>query len=299
MNSKFFVIIGVILVIAMAGSIYLTNQDVQNQSKLEQLLEKSQIEFEEIQKSKDVHMYPSKQSELFHVYAYKNQFKENPDGNKTPEILNFILKQELIKKYEDIGLFVEPQNAVVIIPTFTASAYKVPGFYNYYEGKCDIKCLKVIIQDKTSGFTSSDNGVKILSLLQYEMITDVDVDKNPNILKKYDKIILLHNEYVTKNQFDAIIQHPNVIYLYPNALYAEVESNYEENTITLKRGHNFPDKDIKNGFGWEYDNTPMEYDQLCTEWMFYPINNGWMLNCYPEDTLLINNQEFLKQLKEF
>ena len=131
------------------------------------------------------------------------------------------------------------------------------------------------------------------------MITDVDVDKNPDILQNYEKIILLHNEYVTKKQFDAVTNHPNVVYLYPNALYAEVETNYEDSTITLKRGHNYPENSIRNGFDWKYDNSPMEYDTDCNEWKFDRIDNGWMLNCYPEGSPLMNDQDFYKKIKDF
>ena len=47
---------------------------------------------------------------------------------------------------------------------------------------------------------------------------------------------MLHNEYVTRPMFDAITSHPNVIYLYPNALYAEIEVNYiDENNHFDKR----------------------------------------------------------------
>ena len=299
MNMKIFGVVVIIITIIVAGVIYQIQSEEQKQSKLDLFFEKTQIEFEEKQNSDDVYVYPPEFFELFHVYVHKNQLRVNSDETQSPEILNFIPKMELKQTFGEIGLFDKSQNTVVIIPIFTANAYKVPSFYNYYDGSCSEICLTVSIQNRTSGFTSSNNGVKILKLLQYEMITDVDVDKNPDILKKYDKIILLHNEYVTKKQFDAITSHPNVIYLYPNALYAEIETDYEKNTMTLKKGHDYPEKNIKNGFGWEYDNSPMEYDQDCSKWEFYPINNGWMLNCYPEDTLLINNEEFLKQLKEF
>jgi hypothetical protein len=122
--------------------------------------------------------------------------------------------------------------------------------------------------------------------LGYSPITDIDIDKNPSILKEYDKIIMLHNEYVTRTMFDAITSHPNVIYLYPNALYAEIEVDYDNNTITLIRGHNYPEEEITNGFDWEFDNThPFEYDNNCEQMIFYPIDNGWMTNCYPEQIL--------------
>ena len=67
------------------------------------------------------------------------------------------------------------------------------------------------------------------------------VDQNPEILQNYDTVILLHNEYVTKKQFDAISTHPNLIFLHPNALYAlEIDVNYDTNTMTLIRGHDYP-----------------------------------------------------------
>ena len=46
--------------------------------------------------------------------------------------------------------------------------------------------------------------VKILNLLGYDSISDLELHKNPSILNKYDKIILLHNEYVSKKMFDAV-----------------------------------------------------------------------------------------------
>jgi len=271
----------------------------QKQSKLDQLLEKAQTDLKEIQNDKNVVLYPPKDDELFIFYVYKDEFYYNSDGKLVPKIWNFIPKKELKETYETMGLFNESQNTVVIVPIFTANAYKVPGFYNYYDGSCDEKCLTVSIEDRTSGFTSSNSGLEILKFLQYEMITDVDVDKNPNILKKYDKVIVLHNEYVTKIEFDAITNHPNVVYLYPNALYAEVESNYENDTITLKRGHNYPEKEIINGFDWEFENTdPFEYDFGCYDWEFYEITNGVMLNCYPDDSHLMMSPDFWKILKD-
>lgn len=144
----------------------------------------------------------------------------------------------------------------------------------------------------------SANAVKILKLLGYDSITDVELDKNPNLISEYNKIIILHNEYVTKKMFNAITSHPNVIYLYPNALYAEIDVNYEKNEITLIRGHNYPESEILNGFNWEFENTPYEYDKKCENWEFYDIPNGKMLNCYPEQKIW-QDKDLLKMLKEF
>lgn len=122
----------------------------------------------------------------------------------------------------------------------------------------------------------------MFQLLGYPYVTDLDVAKNPDILKKYDKIILLHNEYVTQEEFDAITNHPNVIYLYPNALYAKIAIDYDTESISLIRGHGYPNGE-SNGFDWKFDNThPFEYDTKCKDWEFYEIDNRYMLNCYPE-----------------
>lgn len=189
------------------------------------------------------------------------------------------------------------EKTVVIFPIFTAVAYNDPGFYNYYRNECDSQCLTVPIKPILRAEIGG-NGAQILKLLNYNFLSDIDIDKNPKILDNFDKVILLHNEYVTKKQFDAITSHPNVIYLYPNALHAEIEVDYDQNTITLIRGHGYPDKEIDNGFDWEFDNTrPYEFDLDCDNWEFYEIDNGKMLNCFPERQLY-EDKSLLKALKE-
>jgi len=97
--------------------------------------------------------------------------------------------------------------------------------------------------------------------------------------------------------FDAITSHPKVIYLYPNALYAEIEVNYTDETMTLIRGHNYPEPEIKNGFDWEFDNThPYEYDKTCANMEMYKIENGWMTTCYPE-LLFVESEQIFNLLK--
>ena len=89
------------------------------------------------------------------------------------------------------------KKTVVVFPTFTDSAYSEPGFYTYYRAECDEKCLTIKIQNNFLP-QSNPNAVQVLRLLGYSFVTDVDVDKNPAILSTYNKVIILHNEYVTK-----------------------------------------------------------------------------------------------------
>ena len=95
---------------------------------------------------------------------------------------------------------------------------------------------------------------------------------------------MLHNEYVTIEFYEAIINHPNVYFMYPNALYAEIE--LVDGVMTLIRGHDFPpgaELCEGNGFCWEFENTrPDEYDLECIDFEWRQIDNGYQLNCYPE-----------------
>lgn len=205
--------------------------------------------------------------------------------------LSLELKPGLDDLYKDLGLFDKPRDAVFIYPSFTQAAYGKSGFYDYYNNKCDIQCLTVKIPTGIHGIqASSIAGAWTLKLLNYPYLKDEDVDKNPDILKQYKRVIVLHNEYVTKKEFGAITSHPNVIFLYPNALYAEVKADYADDTITLVRGHNYPDSSITNGFSWKYDNSKYEYNVDCKNWNFYNAGEYIMLNCYPEYKLLYAEQ---------
>jgi len=240
-------------------------------------------------------------SYLFDIIVPENQFYrilERPDSLKYMST-DIVPREEYRGLYAQIGLFLEPQNTVVIFPKFTEAAYNEPGFYTYYRTECNESCLTVKIGNYSPHYTASKNGFKVLRTLGYDYIDDVTLAKNPEILESFDKVILLHNEYVTRGMFDAITNHPNVIYLYPNALYGEVEYDEKNNTITLIRGHAYPDDSVDNGFDWEYDNTrPYEFDTDCIGWEFIEIPNGRMLMCYPE-FLILKDDSLLRMIKDF
>jgi hypothetical protein len=235
-------------------------------------------------------------SEIFDVWSYEIDIYLEFEKLVTKDI-HLILIEENEQLYKVIGVN-EDVNAIVILPVFTSTAYSENGFYEYYEGNCNnCTTAKILENNYLLFYQASQMGARVLETLGYKTITDIDLDKNPNILKRFDTVILLHNEYVTQAMFNSIVNHPHVIYLYPNALYAEIEVDYKKNEITLIRGHGFPTEDVDNGFDWEYDNTrPYEFDEKCEKWEFYKIPNGKMLNCYPEKAL-ISNIELLKELK--
>jgi hypothetical protein len=237
-------------------------------------------------------------SDFFNVYCFKNSIHYEFREGKTVTVCSssaIALNPNNMDIYDELATWDEPQKVAVVYPIFTASAYQgdIPqlpaeerGFYAYYQGRCDdCTTVKIISESNPEKLTysASGMGIQVLSLLGYTTLTDIDVDQNPNVLNGFDTIIMLHNEYVTRTIFDAVTNHPNVLYLYPNALYAEVEVDYVDNTITLIRGHGYPEPVILNGFDWEFDNTrPYEFDNTCENMEFYQIKNGWMTNCYPD-----------------
>ena len=163
------------------------------------------------------------------------------DKNNNPTYVNVEKRPELSEFYKQVGFANASEDVVFVYPVFTQGAYGDHGFYDYYNKKCGPECLSLPIPSKfVPTYASSMTASLVLSLLNYSHITDVQIDKNPDILKKYHKVIVLHNEYVTKREFDAITSHPNVIYLFPNALYAEVKTDYANNTFTLIKGHGYP-----------------------------------------------------------
>ncbi len=187
---------------------------------------------------------------------------------------------------------------VVIYPIFTQAAYGTGGFYSYYAKHCDTRCLTVHIPLKPFPlYATGGQAYLYLSSLGFDVITDVDVDKNPSILREYKNVIVLHNEYVTETEFKAITSHSNVIYLYPNTMYAQVNVNYGTSQIKLVKGHEYPVSTISNGFGWKLDNSKYEYNTACSNWNFYRVANGWMLNCYP-DMVISNDKVLLSSLME-
>ena len=236
-------------------------------------------------------------SSFFEVYGVYGDCIIN-NGNIVWNSITLGLDPSKMEMYNEVAIWNDPQNTIVVYPYFTFVAYNEPGFYTYYRGECDT-CTTTKFASPTPLYTSGGMGHQALTLLGYNSITDVEIDKNPNILEQFDKVILLHNEYVTRTMFDAITSHPNVIYLYPNALYAEIEVSYVDETITLIRGHDYPPEDpVKNGFDWEFDNThPYEYDSQCLDMVFYKIDNGYQLNCYPENIFLQNTQRVFDLLK--
>ena len=201
---------------------------------------------------------------------------------------------QYFEQYEELAA---PEKTVVIYPILTQSAYSWGSIHDFYSGRCETCSTASINEFYDPIFSVGAKTFRILEFLGYNIIDDIDIDKNPEILQDYNSIVVLHNEFVTENEFMAITSHSNVVYLYPGALTSKVEINYEDNSMSLKRGPTFPEPYIKNGFDWKHDNSKMAKNTVCEKWQFYKISNGHMLNCTPED-IIQNNSKLLKELKK-
>ena len=201
------------------------------------------------------------------------------------------LTDDDIKKYGNQDL-----KAVVIYPIFTQSAYKDNGFYPPKgDTKYPYHTSTNLVTKINATYTEGGNGYQFLKQLNYPIITDIDVDKDPSILNKYDKVILLHNEYMTQKEFDAIKNHTHVLYLYPNSMYAKISVDYDKMLITLVQGHGY--KNMTNGFGY-VTTSDHEYDLRCDNYKWQTRPNGIQPTCYPA-FVIQSDRSMLETIKEF
>jgi len=150
---------------------------------------------------------PASGDDIFEVWVYEDEVTGvAKDDSVLFEYKYFGLKPENNEIYDDLGILNDPQKTIFVVPIFTITAYGDGGFYEYYSDECDEICINEIPirHDLPPNYQSSGNSIKVLRLLGYPFITDVEIEKNPDILKRFDKVIILHNEYVTKNEFDAV-----------------------------------------------------------------------------------------------
>jgi len=150
---------------------------------------------------------------------------------------------------------------------------------------------------------SSNLGAQALALLDYPIISDLEIEIYPKILSNYDKVIVLHNKYVTKTMFDSIINHPKVVYLYPDSLSEEITIDFSKNTINVLNPLKFPqEKNFQNDFQWEFASEHLKYENCISDnfsMKFEKVKNGIMLNCYPESNFAYYSPDLFKIIKEF
>ncbi len=96
--------------------------------------------------------------------------------------------------------------------------------------------------------------------LRSGMVTDLDVINNTRLINFQKTIIILDNVYVTQNVYDAIRNHDNVIYLYPNSLSGLVQVEDGKMRVVEYAGRNYSD---------------------CEAWDFRDVPSGVRIKCNP------------------
>jgi hypothetical protein len=172
---------------------------------------------------------------------------------------------------------------IVVDPVFTKAAYRPGGWYD------NPFITEIKLQGPDSWRTYYGGSVNgLIALNETGMVdttTDVEVTLHPELLKAYDKVILLHNEYVTKTEYYAIMNHSNVFYAYPNALHrfvtfkGNVTPYGESGTISLI-GYT---SDPYSSSIWGHVNEFVSCVHHPIKIVKYP--NGSGLSCYPERLL--------------
>lgn len=187
-----------------------------------------------------------------------------------------------------------PRAVAFVEPSFTAAAYNLDGFYEFYDKYQDVDFGQDIADDlnlmtadipaepdrayfepilqRVRGFVSSD--------VEMTIIGDTDVHDGfifrDDETNAYEALILLHNEYVTQQEYDNLKRYVSnggkIIFLDGNLFYGEVAYDRAYCTATLIKGHDweFDGKVVKRSVSERYFDENGEF--LGSNYM---INSLW------------------------
>ena len=99
-------------------------------------------------------------SHFFEIYGMQGDCLVDDKGNRLWNSLALGLNPNKIDRYNEVAVWNDPQNTVVVYPYFTASAYSEPGFYTYYRGECD-DCTTTKLVQPAIQYTSSGIGHRL------------------------------------------------------------------------------------------------------------------------------------------
>ena len=108
----------------------------------------------------------------------------NEKGQAIPLKGYFELKPELESTYEQYRP--NEKNSYCGTCIYQVRAYAKNGFYAYFDGICDQRCLttNIVSKEKFILVRFQTGAIKIFQLLGYETISDIDTQRNCRNLKK-------------------------------------------------------------------------------------------------------------------
>ena len=179
-------------------------------------------------------------------------------------------------------------------PSFTDAAYGVGGFYEFYAkyhgtgfdefitADLDLMTADISANPDLSYYEPIVEKVKTSMQLGSKVTILSDMDVHDGVIfgpggdNAFRALFLLHNEYVTQQEYDNlkrfVYNGGTLVFIDSNAFYAEVSYDREECNVTLVKGHD-----------WEFNgeiarrSVSERYEQENREWVGtnYMINALW------------------------
>jgi len=200
-------------------------------------------------------------------------------------VVNINSMEELESTYDFLKN--STQSTIVVYPTYTYYANEKNSLADVGTENCDRCETYMFDYGLRRPYGYSDIGGSFLPIAEryFNMTDDYIVNKHPEILDAFDRVILMRNTYVTENLRQTILSHDKVIYLFPDAMTKQI--NITNSTMTYI-GEYEPLHSMVPV--WNDDNR-------CADWLFVPVENGYIMTCFP-DVALINNNEMLITIRD-
>ena len=181
-------------------------------------------------------------------------------GNENWAEVIFSVSPFINTNLENSSLTSNDKRIALVRPIFTDGAYNKGGFYEFYpkygdvpEGKEIYTDLDLLSSHITYDPETSDATYLLLDHLKnitngpIPIISDEDIHEGyifkDDGTNAYDVLFMLHEEYVTKQEYVNLKQFVNhggvIVFIDGNVLYAEVSYNPDMHTVTLLRGHDW------------------------------------------------------------
>jgi len=199
-------------------------------------------------------------------------------------------------------LYKSTERIIVVYPSYTYWANEQNSLADIGDEDWCYECESYTASHEqfavtNGGYSDVGYSVGIIGYQYFTYVTDYYLEHDNTSIKieDYDKVILMRNVYTTDNFRNMVLNHTNVVYMFPDALTKEVITN---STYTKAPKHsNVTMTYVKNieplhpmALEWADDNR-------CEDWEFIKVVNGYMMNCVP-DIAIIDNHDMIFAMRD-
>ena len=192
------------------------------------------------------------------------------------------------------------ETILMIYPSYTWVANEPNSLVDIgrlYDGCESHTASHSIFASKSGGVSDVGGSIGRIGSEYFTVVSDyyLEHDTASINIQDFDKVILMRNSYVTDNFRNMVLNHDNVVYMFPDVFTHEVTTN---STYTKAPSAS----NINMTYVGEYE--PLHPDAInwaddnrCNEWKFVKVINGYMMNCVP-DVAIINNHDMLIAMRD-